>query len=70
MIRINAHGPLPLIGLGLVILAVSPFYAGVGWAWRLWIGVVNHGLSFATYTRRCVSAGSRSGLSSIPLCSA
>jgi hypothetical protein len=59
MIRINAHGQLPVIGLGLVILAVSPFYAAfitVGWAWRLWIAIVNHGLSFATYTRRSVFA--------------
>ena len=60
MIRINASGPLPVISLGLVIAAASPFYAGfltVGWAWRLWIGIVIHGPAFAAYTRRSVSAG-------------
>ena len=43
MIRINAYVPLPVIGLGLLIAAASPFYSGfitVGWAWCFWIGII------------------------------
>ena len=60
MFQINLHALFATVSLGLVIAAATPFYAvllTVGWAWRLWVGVVNLALSFAIHTRKATSIG-------------
>lgn len=60
MFHINLQGLLADLGLGLIIASAAPFYAvflTVGWAWRLWIGIVNLAMSFAIYTLKPVSIG-------------
>ena len=60
MFQINLHVLFATASLGLIIAAATPLYAvflTVGWAWRLWTGVVNLALSIAIYTHKATSIG-------------